>query len=387
MIRPRMRRLAFLVATTATVALGVAGVAHAASPTPTQTAVPAVTAPTPSPSPVPEPCCFFGVPTVAPPPPSPALGGQQAVGVTSSDGAKVVAEKWDAYGHVVDLSITSPAVYGAKAAANPIAVRIVVPTGWTPGATKTWPMALILHGGNDDNTSWTRSTNILQLAENEQLIMVFPSGGSTATYTNYLNPLDGNPYQWETFHMTELAQILDKSFHTGTTRAIMGLSAGGYGSIIYAEHHPGYFKYVSSWSGLYSTQRPDMTSYLLGSSGDDNPFARFGIPGWDAATWNYQDPIYEASNLKGSTVYVSAGLTGLPSAQDQITWTPAQFAEFWSGSTAQDFQKKLQSLNLPATFDLYTYGEHAWASWQVELSKTWPTMMNTLGLPYVPPTD
>jgi diacylglycerol O-acyltransferase/trehalose O-mycolyltransferase len=386
MLRPRTRRLAILITATATAtataiglgAAGAAGAAYAADPTRAATSV---TAPTPSPSPVPQPCCFFGVPLVSPPPPSPALGGQEAVGVTSSDGAKVLTEKWQPYGHEVDLTISSPAV------GETLPVRIVVPTGWTPGATRTWPMALILHGGNDDYTSWTRSTNILDLATTEQLIMVFPSGGSTGTYTNYKNPLDGKPYQWETFHLTELAQILDRAFHTGTTRAIMGLSAGGYGSIIYAEHHPGYFQYVSSWSGLYSTQRPDMTSYLLWSSGDDNPFARFGIPGWDVDTWNHQDPVYEAAGLKGSTVYVSAGLTGLPSAQDQITWTPAQFAEFFAGSTAQDFQKKLESIGVPATFDLYTYGEHAWASWQVELSRTWPTMMKTLGLPYVPPAS
>jgi S-formylglutathione hydrolase FrmB len=35
---------------------------------------------------------------------------------------------------------------------------------------------------------------------------------------------------WETFHVTEVRQILDRGYRAGTQRAIAGISIGGFGA-------------------------------------------------------------------------------------------------------------------------------------------------------------
>ena len=65
-------------------------------------------------------------------------------------------------------------------------------------------MLYLLHGGNDDYTSWTRETDIEQLSANAQALIVMPEAGRDATYVDWFRP-DGGPNAglWETFHLTE----------------------------------------------------------------------------------------------------------------------------------------------------------------------------------------
>src|SRR3712207_7246752 len=47
---------------------------------------------------------------------------------------------------------------------------------------------------------------------------------------------------WETFHLTELRQILERGLGAGDRRAIAGLSMGGFGAMSYAGRRPELFR-------------------------------------------------------------------------------------------------------------------------------------------------
>ena len=207
-----------------------------------------------------------------------------------------------------------------------------------------------------------------------------PDGGYSATYTNYFKPLDGRPYQWETFHTVELTQILQKAFHSNSTRAIFGLSSGGYGSMAYATTNPGMFRFAASFSGPVSLQGGGAQAYDMVSTGDDDLDARFGQPVTDQANWDAHDPYVQAAGLRGTDVYLSSGYTGLPSEADTVAWSWVQLAEVFAGQETASLATRLATLGIPATVDLYPFGEHTWANWQVELTKSWPLMLKSLGV-------
>src|SRR5690349_19258240 len=118
--------------------------------------------------------------------------------VRAADTATVLSERW-LDSRTVDLTVQSPANNRA------LPVRLLVPAGWSRTSTRTWPVLYLLHGGNDDYTSWTRETDIEQLSANAQVLIVMPEAGRDATYTDWFRP-DGGPNAglWATFHLTEL---------------------------------------------------------------------------------------------------------------------------------------------------------------------------------------
>jgi S-formylglutathione hydrolase FrmB len=270
-------------------------------------------------------------------------------------------------------------VYAPKVRPLAIPVRILLPVGYSATPGRTYPLVLMLHGGNDDYTSWTRETDIEEVSAAYDAIVAMPDAGTTATYTNYLHPLDGNPLQWETFHTVELPQILEAGMHANANRAVAGLSSGGYGSFGYATRNPGRFRYAAAYSGPVAIRIPVVRTALLLSALDADPFARWGVPLLDEQNWRRNDPLTMAANLRGTGIYLSSGTTGLPSEEDTVGWTPVQVGEAFAGTIGRAFADRLKALGIPATVHFYTFGEHAWASWQTEMHTSYPLMMAAIG--------
>jgi enterochelin esterase-like enzyme len=95
-------------------------------------------------------------------------------------------------------------------------------------------------------------------------ILVLPQGSRDAdTDPEYLNWGAGR--NWETYIARELPSYIDAHFstiHSRAGRAIIGLSAGGYGATIVGLHHPGTFSVIESWSGYFHPTDPSGTRPL-----------------------------------------------------------------------------------------------------------------------------
>lgn len=159
--------------------------------------------------------------------------------------ATLKSETWiDA--RTVDLMIDSSSL-GTTAG-----VRLFLPKGWTKDATRTWPQLWLLHGCCDvaDYRSWDTYSDAKEFTADKQVIVVMPSDGMAGIYTKWWNYGLGGTPDWETFHTTEVRQIVDGMFHGSSVRAVAGISIGGYGAIEYTVQHKGLFVAAASYSGI-----------------------------------------------------------------------------------------------------------------------------------------
>ena len=300
-----------------------------------------------------------------------AATASTAAATTADDGATVVSMNW-LDSRMVDLQISSPAVGGT------VPVRMLVPPGWSPTATQTWPVLYLLQGAHDDYTSWTRETNIEAFTATRNVIVVMPSAGPTGIPTQWYNGGADSP-DYETFQATELWQLLQRDYRASTVRAVAGVSTGGYGAIIMAAHHPGTFTAAASYSGILATTFPTVPQILdaIVARENLNPDALWGDPTANAALWTADNPYSQMSKLRGTSLFISngtgvAGGTGDPEGGVlEVTLFPQ----------ATYFAFGLMLAGIPFSSDFYLGGVHNWSSWQGEFTKSWPMLAAGLGLP------
>jgi diacylglycerol O-acyltransferase / trehalose O-mycolyltransferase len=114
--------------------------------------------------------------------------------------ARVVAKKRLA-DREEDLTIESPAL------GSQTKVRLLLPAHYETQRARLWPVLYLLHGCCDSYVSWTRSTDIEQLTERSDIIVVMPDAGKAGFYSDW----QSGP-GWETFHTSELPRLLAQQY-------------------------------------------------------------------------------------------------------------------------------------------------------------------------------
>lgn len=273
-----------------------------------------------------------------------------------------------------DVTIATPALGAA------VKTRVMVPKGWKAKSTKTWPVVYAYHGGNDYWTSWSKKSNIAKVIGPYNAMVVMPDGGFNGSYSNWYNGGKGGIPEWETFHMKEVIQLMERNFHAGSMRAAIGLSSGGQGAITYAERHPGVFKYAASYSGPLNITAPGMP-IILTSMNRDAGTAIWGDPILARDNWRAHDATVNVAKLKGIGVYVSCG-NGVPGPYDDPDTPPLhggrtgeQLAEVMN----KNFIAAAKRAGVPVTAHMYGPGMHRWAYWSRELARSWPAIAKAIG--------
>ena len=141
---------------------------------------------------------------------------------------------------------------------------------WLPAGYRTsglrYPVVYFLHGLPGSATSY-RSIGWLERAldaSGKSAILVAPQGASASEHDpEYLG-------RWETSIAADLPRAVDRAYRTIPSRdgrAIVGLSAGGYGAMHLAFAHLSEFRAVESWSGYFHPTDPTGATPLdLGTS-------------------------------------------------------------------------------------------------------------------------
>jgi S-formylglutathione hydrolase FrmB len=275
---------------------------------------------------------------------------------------------------IVDLNVRSPAL-GTTAT-----VRLMTPDGWgASGTSRRWPVLYLLHGCCDSYKSWTRSTDIEELPQLRDVLVVMPEAGAVGFYSDWRGSGGGPAPAWETFHLTEVRQLLERDYGAGRRRAIAGLSMGGLGAMGYAARHPGLFRAAASFSGLLHPLQDDALLLALFSRFTPDPRAIWGDPSGDRAIWARHDPTELAGRLRGLPLFVSAG-NGRPGPLD----APARGNDWIEPTVLREsraFVSRLERLDIPVRTDFYGAGTHAWPYWQRELERALPTLLRALSVP------
>jgi S-formylglutathione hydrolase FrmB len=282
---------------------------------------------------------------------------------------------------LVDLTVHSAAMNADET------VRLLLPTGYDPQAGRTWSTLYLLHGagsGTSGHVDWTTNTDVESQTAGHGVIVVMPDGGNVGYYSDWI----ADPQKWETFHLVELRQLLERNYHAGPDRSIADLSMGGFGAVSYAARHPNDFKAVASYSGAlhpyadYSTIRSQVWS-----AGNDvqrlwgEPTTTSG-----ATIWQQHDPYYLADKLTAIPIYVSSGdgTKGLNDPDPGSTNTEAIV-----NGESQAFVQKLNDAYVAAhpgatsdpllTTHFYTPGVHVWSYWTQELHASLPLLLSSIG--------
>ncbi len=246
-------------------------------------------------------------------------------------------------------------------------VDVLLSAGLRPDSDDRWPVLYLLHGANDDHSSWTRETDVATLTEQLGVLVAMPDAGTLGFYSDWWNGGRDGPPMWETFHIVELAQLSERNWQAGPVRAAAGLSMGGFGSMSYAARHPGHFRAVASFSGVLHT---------LGD-GLDVPPDLWGRRDEQSDVWDAHDPLRLAHRLRGVALYVSYG-DGNPGPLD-TAGTSHDALESTLCVMNETFVARLAELAISATVNAYGRGTHTWPYWKRGLHDALPLLLDGLG--------
>jgi S-formylglutathione hydrolase FrmB len=272
-----------------------------------------------------------------------------------------------------DLMVSSPAMKSV------IPVRVLLPKNWEKTSKTEFPVLYMLHGGDDDYTSWTRETDIEELAQSSNVLVVMPDAGKAGYYSDWHA---GAP-RWETFHTRELVRLMQRTYRASSSRAIIGLSMGGFGALNYAAHHQGMYRYVAAMSSYVDLNDPFVRVTLaLGSERDGIDIRRvWGDPFKDSDVWQAHNPSAMPHAFLGTHVHLSSG-NGVPGSldlnrsYDQVL--VGAVAEAMLPKSMEKFASSLRFAGVKVTTHFYKPGTHAWPYWQRELHIIWPAVMRSL---------
>jgi enterochelin esterase-like enzyme len=150
-------------------------------------------------------------------------------------------------------------------------VDVYLPPGYRTSPHRRYPVIYLLHGVPGRPAAFLATVRLgvvedelVALHKVKPAILVMPFG-STGSFTdeewaNGVRPNSG----WETFVARDLVRAVDARYRTiprGSSRALAGLSEGGYGALNIGIHHPGEFRVLESWSGY---QRADPIRSIFG---------------------------------------------------------------------------------------------------------------------------
>ena len=154
----------------------------------------------------------------------------------------------------VERAIYSPAVGGR------LRLAVYLPAGYASSGRR-FPVVYFLHGLPAAASSFRGADFLAGAAlasSGRRAIIVAPQGArDTDSDPEYLDWGPGR--NWETAITSDVVGYVDSHFRTISTRqgrAIVGLSAGGYGAVMLALHHLPAFSVVESWSGYFHPTDP-----------------------------------------------------------------------------------------------------------------------------------
>lgn len=157
---------------------------------------------------------------------------------------------------------------------------IYLPAGYDTDA-RAYPVIYMLHGYGGADTDWVRYGNIAMTADRmiaegalPSVIIAMPDAGNSY----YVNSEEYGAY--ETALAQDFVDYIDSNYRTiadRSSRAIGGLSMGGYGAAYYALKHPDRFAAIGVMSGALFNEPPTNRAQLTGDPFDEDVWAQHNV--------------------------------------------------------------------------------------------------------------
>ncbi len=142
--------------------------------------------------------------------------------------------------------------------------RVILPVNYETNKSEKFSVVYLLHGLTGHFDNWTDKAKLVEYAKNYNYIIVTPEGGNGWYSDSAMIEND----KYESYIVQELIPEIEKKFRANTnreSRAIAGLSMGGYGSLKFGLKYPDKFVLVGSFSG--ALRAAEWTEKEIGGSG------------------------------------------------------------------------------------------------------------------------
>lgn len=278
-------------------------------------------------------------------------------GLTEIFNVRVNARWWDFRFNTTAMTLFPPSV------------RVILPDGYDQNPGRRYPVLLLLHGGHAEGVNpaqrfpgaykdWTEHGGIAdRQTVGKDVIILCPDGGNGGFYVNWKGP-QGAKVNWEEFHIPQLLNWADQRLRTivgWKTKAVAGLSMGGYGAMVYAARNPQVFSSASAYSGALDVFDINQIAVMTGSPVSDGqlPGSIFQADTGMMQQWN---PRALAGNLRGLRLFVSSG--------DGNDGNPASWIQESTARRTNDaFVGDLRARGIGVDYRFMRGGGHVWPNW------------------------
>ncbi|APT83895.1 alpha/beta hydrolase [Corynebacterium aquilae] len=252
------------------------------------------------------------------------------------------------------------------------------------------PTLYLLNGGDggEGRANWALQTDALAYYWEKDINVVIPMSGKFSYYTDWEqdNAYLGGKQMWETFLTKELPEPIEGYLGANGKRGIAGMSMTATTTLLYAQHHPGFYDAVGSFSGCAQTNVGIGLAAVVATLNRGHATIEQMWGPQNSPNRLYNDALVNAEKLRGTTMYISnaTGLAGkwdMPSSpringDSQAVATNVISGGLIEGATnvcTHDLKAKLDAANIPADWNLRPTGTHSWGYWQDDLRASWPT--------------
>ena len=253
--------------------------------------------------------------------------------------------------HRVPHGTVSKVWYYSKTEGFDRRLTVYTPAGYETSKTK-YPVLYVLHGIGGDEDAWVTQGRATQILDNliargqaKPMIVVFTNGNISQeaapleNSTNYTRPTMQLPQTMEgTFETAfpEIVKFIDGRYRTVAkkqSRAVCGLSMGGFHTLYLSLNYPDLFNYSGMFSAAIGVNDPSVS------------------------------PMYQDFDAKLARYF---------SKKPALLWIACGNTDFLYQSN-KEFMAKLDSNGYPYIW-LETEGGHIWKNWRVYLSEFVPLL-------------
>jgi len=223
-------------------------------------------------------------------------------------------------------------------------------------ANREYPVVYLLHGLYGRYSDWVRQGNMKAVAdplmasgEICEMVIIMPNAGDFDVH-HYQNGYFNMPdWPYEDFFFQEFLPEVERKYHCGGSkdkRAIMGLSMGGGGSIVYAQRHPDLFSSTYGMSAWLDNKHREVR-------GSDMPGSKLAITDQSVREHSALDFMDRADEntigqLKSVKWFLDCG--------DDDTLMPL----------SEELHLKMRAAGIPCEFRVRD-GAHTWEYWHTAL--------------------
>ena len=143
--------------------------------------------------------------------------------------------------------------------------NVFLPAGYDSG--KQYPVVYLLHGLYGVYSDWESkgrfkivTDELIASGEVRPMVIICPNAGDPDVHNVWNGYFNMPGYNYEDFFFKEFIPAVEKRYGIISDkghRAIMGLSMGGGGSVVYCQHHPEMFSSCYSMSGWLDNKKAE----------------------------------------------------------------------------------------------------------------------------------